>query len=110
MKYIIVPKTPEAQKRLDFDEASGEELIEICLDEQRFDLLWNSQLFSELNRTLGVSIDDYEDEHIVGKDQLERALRVTESFAERYQHQLFSDVNEMIRAAITYDTGIHFYF
>ncbi|WP_312921090.1 hypothetical protein [Empedobacter brevis] len=80
-KLIVIPKNKTAERDLDFDEASSEELIEITLDQFEFYSLWDYGVFLLINKVCSTNIDDFEDEHIYDLDLITKAYyKIKEEF------------------------------
>ncbi|HDL8284409.1 TPA: hypothetical protein PXQ99_001166 [Yersinia enterocolitica] len=109
MKSITVPVSTEAMNRLDFDECVEGDLIEMNLDEPEFERIWNSGVFDKLNDSLGVNIDIYEDESLIGVDTLVKAKNMLEKSFDHSDHSI-KQLLSMINKAIEYKTGIFFFF
>nr|CBX69845.1 hypothetical protein YEW_DX16730 [Yersinia enterocolitica W22703] len=109
MKSITVPVSTEAMNRLDFDECIAGDLIEMNLDEPEFEKIWNSGVFDKLNDSLGVNIDIYEDESLIGVDTLVKAKNMLEKNFDHSDHSI-KQLLSMINKAIEYKTGIFSFF
>lgn len=73
-RYIVTPKDKRAEELLDFNEAEDQDLIQLVLSESQFYQLDACGVFSDLNNMLGCLIDDFEDDAITSKQQLEKGL------------------------------------
>lgn len=103
-KIIFVPKDKEAEYALDIDSAVPEQLVEFELTNEEFDELWNSGVFSLINKISGGNIDDFEDEHITDLNIIGKVLD------ELKKNRINSDIVRMFELALKYRTSIHFYF
>jgi hypothetical protein len=105
-KWIIVPTNKAAQKALDIDEASDDQLFQLKLSGPEFRALWQTGIFDEINRLAGVNIDDFEDESITDTAALHQIV-TSNIFGENPLQQAIKD---LCTKAITCNTGIYFYF
>lgn len=113
MKTICVPKDSLAQTRLDFDEAKPDELMELKIDDSIFKKLWDVGFFNSINKLTHSNIDNFEDECISERDQLMKVLNSNLFDKKLYAqelHQVIDGINDLFTKAITYRTGIYFYF
>lgn len=109
MKSITVPISKEAMKRLDFNECLDGDLVEIKLNESEFDKMWSSGVFEIINDAFEKNIDIYEDEYLVGIDNLVQAKKLID----KEFHGADQPVQElllMLDKAIENNTGIFFFF
>lgn len=111
MKCIAVPVTPDAMKRLDYDQCQKGDLVEVIVEEHDYNALWDSGIIERLNNKLDKNIDDYEDENITDLDELRQCRviiseRMNEVPSSRILEKLYSQVN----LAIHYKTGVFFFF
>jgi len=110
-RYIIVPKSVEAAKKLDQNLADPEELIEIVLTEDDFSGLEKSRFFYFLNSLVSVNIDDYEDEIIEGRDNIQKVLNSIDTVIRDSQLKLLlNDIKGLFREALLRNTSVYFYF
>jgi hypothetical protein len=112
MKTLCVPLSVDAMKRLEFDTCIEGDLVELKLDQDEFDVIWMSGLFSELNSELDIMIDVYEDEQI-SYDKIDIALGVWRRFVNgnRYQEvTALKMIGDLMELAKEKRTGIFFYF
>lgn len=58
MKLICVPLTQAAMKRLDYNENIEGDLMELNLLQEDYEILENIGYFDNLNKQLGLMIDD----------------------------------------------------
>lgn len=108
MKYISVPMSADAMKRLDFDECASGDLDELILNDEEYHNLWGTGVLNIINSTLNVNIDDYENEEIRGITNLLRVKKIIELSLckDKILERLLSQVNK----AIERNTGVFFYF
>ena len=110
MKIMSIPINKEAMIRMDYDENVDGDVFEMHLDSCDYDFFCKTGIVNKLNSALNINIDDYEDEKILGLDDLLKARKIVTS-------ELGSDVNgvldkilSQINKAIENNTGIFFYF
>ena len=114
MKQIIVPLSAEAMKKLDYDQANDNELYVFELSEQEVNLLFEKNLFDEINEIIDTYIDDYEDEKIIDL----RKLIILKNFLQDNSHRALTDIPPRIhqnilfltQLAIFKQTGLFFFF
>ena len=110
MKCILVPTSSEALIRLDLDECIDGDLIEEIFNEDDYDALWKTGVFNHINNHLSINIDDYENEELLGANNLLQAKSIVEgelfSSGEHILIRLLSQINK----GIAYNTGVFFYF
>lgn len=111
MKYISVPVNAAAMERLDFDTCHPNDLLEVTFNEVEYAKLWQSGIIKEINDRLDVCIDDYEDEKLIGIENLVILKELVEDFllADKNNMSLYK-LKSQIDNAITFKTGIFFYF
>lgn len=112
-KYITVPKDREAMMALDYNLASSEQLFEIVLHEDQFNLLWSSGIFQSINEIASVNIDYSEDESITDLSLLKKILSsdfLYRDYSNEELTGLVSQLKNLILKAIDCETGIFFYF
>lgn len=111
MKNICVPISREAEERLDFNSCVEGDLIELDLETGDFDVIWNSGFFSELNSSLNLVIDDYEDEKIPF-DKIDDAIAIFDHFSgnKALGFKGFYRIGELMKIAKEKKTGLFFYF
>jgi hypothetical protein len=111
-RTIIIPKTKKAELALDFDKAKNSDLFIYALSEKDFLLLFKSA-FVELNKSLGIIIDDFEDEKI-SIDKVNEAKKVIDNLKYKtndiYLIELLTKLNSFFELANQCGTGIYFYF
>lgn len=110
-KVIIVPKNKEAAQKLDVNEAFQSELIELVLDETKFNLLWENGVFDFINSVCNVNIDDFEDESIT---DLEKIKIIIDSLnIKNFKSNLHISIKNLLslfEEALQRQTGVYFYF
>ena len=104
-KVISVPKDKEAESALDYNNAKPEQLVELKLTNEEFDMLWEEGIFSLINRISSSNIDDFEDEHITELDVISLVLKELKMCSVRSKN-----IVKMFELALEYRTSIHFYF
>ncbi|MBS1521839.1 MAG: hypothetical protein JST50_12630 [Bacteroidetes bacterium] len=113
MKHICVPKDQDALVRLDADRNIPGDLIEITLNDEDFNKLWEKGFFHSINIQTNSIIDDFEDEHILDECQLNKVVNSELFESENYEGEIFEVVREikgLFEEALHRKTGIHFYF
>ncbi len=113
MKNICVPKDPEALHRLDYNQNISGDLLEVNLDDQDFEKLWQSDFFTSINVLTNSIIDIFEDEHIVEAEKLETVINSDLFENSKYDENIFKivgEIKELFKEALQRKTGIHFYF
>ncbi len=108
MKVISVPLTVKAMERLDTDSCIEGDLKELELDPKGYEQLWSSGIFNILNNSLGVVIDDFEDE-MIPYEMLPIAIEIVEKSAPKgcaYSENLLY----LMKLAQQNQTAIFFYF
>jgi len=111
-KYISTPISQDAMRRLDYDECIEGDLIELILDPKEYKELWNTQIFKKINNTISTQIDDYEDCSIINPIKLEIIKNIVEEQIKMSNQGQFllEKFLYVIKQAITYKTGIFFFF
>ncbi len=104
-KTICVPKSLDAEHRLDYDQNLPGDLIELEISQTEFDELWSAGFFKKLNDHLDVLIDEFEDE-MIGFEKLDQAIELVSKFSMKVAEQ----VKELMYSARKYGVGIYFYF
>ena len=107
MKTITVPLSMEAMKRLNFDCNIAGDLIELDISPQFYKLFTNG-FFSEINQKLNIIIDDYEDEKILGLDNLERLASIVMNYFLRFKDEIYLKIHALVMEAIQKNTGVFF--
>ena len=113
MKNICVPKDQEALHRLDHNQNISGDLLEVNLDDQDFEKLWQSDFFTSINVLTNSIIDIFEDEHIVEAEKLKNVINSHLFENGKYDEDIFKIVGEikkLFKEALQRKTGIHFYF
>ncbi len=113
MKTICVPKTQLAQTRLNFDECEQEDLMELHLNKNTFDLIWHIGFFKTINKLTNSLIDDFEDESITNKTELLKVLNSNLFNKNLYDSSLYpaiDGIKDLFNKAVDFGTGVYFYF
>lgn len=112
-KVIIVPRDKFTEQELNYNQAQKEQLIELYLNDDEFDLLYKKKLFELINQIAETNIDDYEDDSISGKEKIGNVL----ARLNLEVHSIDDEYNKLIKKMITLfeeafnrDTGIYFHF
>lgn len=108
MKVISVPLSNSAMDRLYYDKTEDGDLLELFLTDNDFDILISTGFIQEVNSSLSINIDEYEDEEITEQSMLGKI----ESITQKYESSsiLFSKMHQLILVAIEKNTGIFFFF
>lgn len=111
MYVISVPLSQAAMHRLDIDACVAGDLSEIQLDDDEFAVLWHTGIFSQANSVLGVNIDSYEDEAVLGRGRLEllRGL-VHACMVEHSSVDALFRLRSQVDIALEHGTGMYLYF
>lgn len=109
MKVISVPNSKDALDRLDLGVEREGDLTEVILSDADFDAIFRSGWVERVNREISCNIDDYEDEHLLDEEGLEKLASITEKYV-RNNHDVFSRILNLVGEARQKKTGLHFYF
>ena len=109
-KTISVPINSDAKYRLDMGQERDGDLVEKDLTLDDFDILFTSGWVKEINDTLGVNIDDYEDEHISDEHKIIKFIDISNNYFKRFNIYLFKSIAELAGIGLEKKTGISFYF
>ncbi len=110
-RVITVPKDKASEKALDFDEATKDQLIELPIKEEDFLFMYQNGIIELINQEGGANIDDFEDDSIAGKENLNRviqALNLKQGLVNS-KRQLIQDILNLFEEALARGTGIYFY-
>lgn len=110
MKCISVPTSQEAMSRLDFDECIDGDLIDVNITDDRYQTLVELGLIHSLNDLFEITIDEFEDEKIVGIDDLTQARLLIENNFNPGENESVSILLSQVIKAAKYETGVFFYF
>ncbi|YCI81602.1 hypothetical protein M1D83_19230 [Enterobacteriaceae bacterium] len=110
MKYISVPKNADAQKRLEYDECFNDDLFEVYLSDDHFNILDKIGVFTVLNKELDINIDEYEDEFIVDLAMIHKAKLLVEGMLNSKHSVVLEMLLSQIRKAEELKTGVYFFF
>jgi len=109
VKFISVPLSEGALERLDRDECIAGDLYELVLGDEQLDYLFSSGIIDLLNSALGKEIDVYEDDRIVGEQDVATALKLLRKFRETAGGKLLDDIIYGFELAKEKSTGVFFY-
>lgn len=112
-RIITVPKDKKAEEALDYDEAEKEQLIELSIEEEDCQFLYESGIIELINKIGDANIDDFEDDFVRGKENLSKimiAINLIEFSETDSQHKLVQKILNLFKEAIDRDTGVYFYF
>jgi len=112
MKYIVVPISVIAMRRLDYDRADSAELKKVTLSDDEFLHLEQAGVFEEINSKLNAWIADYEDAQIVGAVALKKlceilAARISNAKGDTGALEKLQGLATLAHAK---RTGVFFYF
>lgn len=110
-RLVVTPKNKEAEKLLDYNEASDEQLYSLELKKPFFDELCNMKIFDNLNRIANVNIDDYEDEKIIDLKIISKIILYLND--KKFSKEFESDSSQflqMFKYALENNTGVYFFF
>ena len=111
MRYITVPVSKDAQKRLDYDECSKWDTIDIYVNEADTNELFQIGLADEINNKLDLLIDEFESEEIVGQKELKIVQNILRYYLEKYPNSYIVKVVDIqLINALRYNTGVYFFF
>ncbi len=110
MKSICVPTSAEAMSRLDTDSCIDGDLVEVALDQSDFDELQKSGLIGELNSSLGLMIDEFEDESILNS-HMDSAIDIYEKYSSKLNinENKITKIQDLLELAKTKNTGVFFF-
>ncbi len=112
-RVITVPKDKAAEKLLNYDAATPEQLIELNITKENFIFLYKKQIISLINHIGKINIDDYEDDCISDKEKISiiiselNAIKVTVSESNSL---LLEKIIKLFEEAISRNTGVYFFF
>jgi len=110
-RVIIVPKDKIAEKALDLDEATKEQLIELSITEEEFLFMYQNGVIELINLEGKTNVDDFEDDSVTGKENLSRVIRALNSRVDlNTYNELSQNVSNLFNEAIDRNTGVYFYF
>lgn len=109
-KLIIVPKTKQAEIRLDYDKALEDELHTISMSHVDYYNFWTNDLVDSLNEECEIMIGDYEYEEIIGIENIKQAIQILQSFEKSKDKVVFKNIIEIFKKAIKNQTGVYLYF
>lgn len=111
MRYISVPVTVDAMKRLDVDQCIEGDLVKTFFNEVEYEAFWKSGIADIINCRFDVIIDDYEDEELTNMDQLIELKEIVEEFLLKDSENIaFNKLMDQVNNAINFKTGIFFFF
>lgn len=111
-RYIVTPKDKRAEELLDFNEAGYHDLFQLVLSGSQFYQLDAFGVFSDLNNMLGCLIDDFEDDAITNKQQLEKGLKYFKKarLKDDSIQELIEEIISLFEEAVKRETGVYFFF
>jgi hypothetical protein len=113
MKLICVPKSVLAKHHLDFNESRLGELIELEIDNEVINKLFEIGFFHSLNKLTNANVDNFEDDNITGEERLLKVLNSNLFDKKLYDDDIYSVINKikmMFNEALISKTGVYFYF
>ncbi|MEP0924818.1 hypothetical protein [Leptolyngbya sp. ST-U4] len=109
-RTICVPLDCVAMQDLDFDCASETQILELKLTHLEFKKLWDIGVFAAINDSCSSLIDDFEDDSILGIENLYNCLKAVKLVTNRDGVQdLMSQLEDLVQEAINRKTGIYFF-
>lgn len=108
-KFITVPRDKEAEKALDYGEATDDQLIEVRLTDSEFDELWRAGVFDIMNEITEAMIDYFESAEIVEKEKLEKVLE-SDAFDKNAVVDKLAQIKVLFQEALERGTGVYFFF
>jgi hypothetical protein len=110
-RSITVPLNAKAQKSLDFDDVDDSQIIELLIDDDDFEMLFQKGIFDLINSSVQVNIDDYEDESITEAEALQKVTNalIEESF-KHSGNKLLIHMIYLFSCALNRGTGVFFFF
>jgi hypothetical protein len=110
IKTICVPLDCVAMQDLDFNRASETQLLELKLTYLEFKKLWDIGVFAAINDSCSSLIDDFEEDSIVGIENLYNCLKAVKMVTNRDGVQdLMNQLEDLVQEAINRKTGIYFF-
>ncbi len=113
-KWIIVPIDKHAERALDYDKASSEELIELGLSEEELDFLYQEGIIDLINQHGNALVDDFEEDEITDTQSLRKVtaalVQQAESLRGSSKYRLIQDLITLFSEALNRDTGVYFFF
>ena len=113
-KCITVPKTKEAEQRLDLDKATSDELLEYYFEtDQDFYNLYQSKFFDEINQLCDSMIDDFESDELLDLDSKKKCLTYLEfkqKSVDTINYKIIDEIIKLVKESINRDTGLYFFF
>lgn len=100
MKTISIPTSKGAERRLDVGEESRNDLFELHLSKDDFNLLFSSGWVKEINAVTGSNIDEHEDDRITGPYDLTKVRDISQSYSSSHQNKVFSDIATLSQKAL----------
>lgn len=98
-------------QRLKYDKCTAGDLVEICFNDEEYNVLWDAQVFDAINKLLHIDIDDYEDERIVNMDDLCKVQSlIKRMILGDLTNQLPGLLLSQVERAIYFKTGVFFSF
>ena len=108
MKVISVPLSIDAMNRLDIDSCIEGDLQELELKQTDYEQLWDTGIFENLNQSLGINIDDYEDE-MIPFESLPNAIKTLENYQQN-SGDIVDKLKSLMEVALSRKTGVFFFF
>jgi hypothetical protein len=110
---VVVPRDPESMELLYRSEAWEADLIMVPIDREQLRQIFSSGLIKKINDAFGIMIDEYEEDDIVGGDQIKIFKQILSDFRNETSDLTFIDFFlvkfEMLAdKALELNTGIFF--
>ena len=113
-RIITVPINSVVEKALNLNEASTDQLIELKISEDEFLFLFQNEIIKLINREGRTNIDDFEDDSIIGKKNINKVIKVLElkkmDFSDLNHIVLLENIIKLFKDAFNRNTGVYFYF
>jgi hypothetical protein len=107
---MSVPTSQEAMSRLDFDKCNDGDLIEFNITNEHYNALVELGLIRLMNDLFDIHIDEFEDEKIVGVDDLTQARLLINNHFHSSANEAVNILLFQLNKAIEHQTGVFFYF
>ena len=113
-KCITVPKTKEAEEKLNFNTALPGELLEYIFNTNKeFYNLFETSIYDEINQQCNSMIDDFESDELKSKESLKKCLNILNENIKNSSLENVEVIKKIIiltEEAIKRDTGLYFFF
>ena len=111
-KVILVAKNQAAMEAINYDREEPDQVLKLELTDDELNYFFKSGLVYALNDVCKTLIDNFEDDHIIGRNNLRSGLTLLETY--QYRDNRYSafigNLITLFQEAFTRDTAIYFYF